>query len=175
MITKRFDKKLIAHSGGLPGCATLLERYPEPKVFVVALCNLEGSAHSRVCRDLAAIALGQPYDIPIEHKEIKIDAKSLDAFVGEYELKPKQILTITKRDDNLFAQVTGQGRFPLAPESDTKFFARAEEATIAFIKDDKGAVTELVLHQGGGDQKAKRLPPKPPEKKDEKTDEKKEK
>ncbi len=170
---KRNDRKLITHSGGLPGCNTMVEHYPESKVFVTVLCNLEGSPVGRVGRDLAAIALGDPYDVPFERKEIKLDPKQLDALVGEYELKPKQILTVTKRDDGLYAQLTGQGRFRLLPESETKFFARVEEATVTFTKDDKGVVTELVLHQNGRDQKAKRLPPKPPEKKEEKKEEKK--
>ena len=31
------------------------------------------------------------------------------------------------------------------------------DATITFVKDDKGNVTHIVIHQGGRDTKAKRL------------------
>src|SRR5262249_21426295 len=146
--------------------------YPEQKLFIAVLSNLEGSPISKVSNDLAAIALGDPYDIPVEHKEIKIDPKILDAYVGEFEVKPKVVLTITKKDEGLNAHLTGQGRFPLLPEAEAKCFARAEEATVTFKKDEKGAVNELVLHQNGRDLTGKRVV-KTEEKKDEKKDDKK--
>jgi D-alanyl-D-alanine carboxypeptidase len=163
---KLLGKTCIVHNGGLPGFQCTVSRFPDQKVFVPVLCNLEGSQLGRVSRDLTAIALGQPYDLPIARTEAKIDLKLLDAYVGEYEIKPMQVLTVTKDGDRLYARMTGQGRFPLVPESDTKFFARAEEATVAFFKDDKGVVSRLVLHQNGADIGAKRVqrPPAEPKK-----------
>jgi CubicO group peptidase (beta-lactamase class C family) len=175
LIRKRDDRKQILHTGGLPGCQTIVCRYPEQHVFVAVLCNVEGSPHVHVSYDLGAIALGDPYDLPAERKEAKIDPKILDAYVGEYDFKPKVVMTISKRDDGLYAQASGQGRFQILPESETKFFSKSDELTIAFAKDEKGTVTELVFHQNGRDVKAKRLPPKPPEKKDEKKEDKKDK
>lgn len=155
-------RKVITHSGGLPGCNTNVARYPNDKVYVAVLCNLEGSAIGPATRDLAAIALGEPYDIPAERKVVKVDPKILDTLVGEYEFPANRKLTISRSSDSISAQVTGQGKFSLAPESETKFYARAEEIEIAFDKGDQGKVTGLVLHQNGHDTKAKRLPPQPP-------------
>ena len=39
---------------------------------------------------------------------VKVDPKIYDAYIGQYELAPGFILTITKEDDRLFAQATGQ-------------------------------------------------------------------
>jgi CubicO group peptidase (beta-lactamase class C family) len=160
LIIQRFGHKCIIHDGGLPGFVTTVARFPEDKVFIAVLCNLEGSAVGRVSRDIAAIALGQPYDVPVERKETKIDGKALDAVVGEYEIKPELKVTISRRDDDLFAQVTGQGRFQIKPESETKFFARVEEVTFVFSKDDQGKATSLTLHQNGRDLTGKRVSPK---------------
>jgi CubicO group peptidase (beta-lactamase class C family) len=169
-IRTRYDRKRILHTGGLPGCQTIVCRYPHQHVYVAVLCNLEGSAHVPVSDDLGAIALGDPYDMPVDRKEAKVDPKVFDAYVGEYDFRPKVVLTITKQNDALYAQATGQNRFQLLPASETRFFAKADELMVEFVKDAKGAVTELNFHQHGRDVKAKRLPPRSPEKKDEKKD-----
>jgi hypothetical protein len=41
-------------------------------------------------------------------------------------------------------------------KSENKFFYKAVEAQLTFVRDDAGKVTSLVLHQGGMDQTAKR-------------------
>lgn len=172
-----FGRTLISHDGGLPGFVTTTWRFPKERVFVAVLANLEGSAVGKIARDLSAILLGEPYDLPVNRVEAKIDPKIFDTLVGDYEIRPAvsatlpwfgereirpaSILKITSRDDALFGQVTGQGRFRLLPETETTYFALAEELTIRFDRDEKGQVTGLVLHQGGRDVKGKRLPAPP--------------
>jgi hypothetical protein len=51
----------------------------------------------------------------------------------------------------------GQATFPIFPESETMFFLKVVDAQIEFVKDAGGAVTALILHQGGRDQKAPRI------------------
>ena len=46
------------------------------------------------------------------------------------------------------------GKIPLFAESETKFFPKVMDAEIEFLKDDKGAVTHLVVHQGPAEIKA---------------------
>lgn len=58
--------------------------------------------------------------------------------------------------DRLMAQATGQAKVELLPESETEFFLKAIDAQITFVKDEKGIVTHLILHQGG-DRSAKKL------------------
>src|SRR5262249_15916503 len=85
---KMMSHKLIVHDGGLPGVVTTAMRFPDEKVFVCVLCNLAGSVAAKASRDLAAIVLGEPYDVPVDRKEAKIDSKVFDALVGDYELRP---------------------------------------------------------------------------------------
>jgi CubicO group peptidase (beta-lactamase class C family) len=172
-----FGRTLITHGGGLPGYSTTTWRFPKERVFVAVLANLEGSAVGKIARDLSAILLGEPYDLPVNRLEAKVDPKIYDDFVGEYELRPAvravlpwlgereirpaSILKITRTEDSLYGQVTGQGRFLLLPESENFYFSVADELTIRFDRDEKKQVTGLVLHQVGRDVRAKRLPPKP--------------
>lgn len=82
-----------------------------------------------------------------EKKEIEIDPKVYDNYVGEYELAPNVIIKITKEDNSLYAQLTGQDKFEIFPESEEEFFYKVVDAKITFQKDDTGNVTHLILYQ----------------------------
>ena len=66
---------------------------------------------------------------------------------------PTFSVVYTLEGDQLFAQATGQKKFPIFPESESKFFIKVVDAEIEFHADDKGSVDYLVLHQGGRDYK----------------------
>ena len=88
--------------------------------------------------------------------EVAVDEAALEALVGQYELVPTFALTITREGNRLFLQATGQPRFPLFAESETRFFLKVVDAQLTFVKDGSGRATEVVLHQNGIDQKARR-------------------
>jgi len=148
--------KVIDHGGGIEGFNTFLAYYPEDKLTVVALGNLNGDAPGQIVTRLAAIAHGEKVGLPSERKEITVAPKILEQYVGTYELAPKMNMMITVDGGQLISQVSGQGKVPLFAESETTFFPKVVDAEIEFGKDDKGAVTYLVLHQGGRDMKAPR-------------------
>jgi hypothetical protein len=50
-------------------------------------------------------------------------------------------------------QATNQPKFPVYPETETKFFLTVVDAEVEFITDDKGQVTYLILHQNGHETK----------------------
>ena len=87
-----------------------------------------------------------------------VDPAILADYVGEYELVPGFILTVTQQGNRLVVQATGQSSAEVFPASDTKFFYTIVEAQITFVRDASGKVTHLTLHQGGVDQDARRLP-----------------
>jgi len=89
--------------------------------------------------------------------EAKVDPASYDALVGEYELAPGFVLTVTREGDKLMTQATGQQKVEVFPSSPTEFFLKVVEARLSFVKDTTGKVTGLVLHQGGRDMPAKRI------------------
>jgi hypothetical protein len=95
---------------------------------------------------------------PKEHKEITVDPKIFDGYVGQYQLAPDFILTITREGDQLFAQATGQSKFQIFPESQRDFFYKVVDAQITFETDASGHATSLTLHQNGANTPAKRIP-----------------
>ena len=157
-MNEQLKRKTVSHSGGINGFSTILVRFPEEKITIVVLRNADyGSPNpGKIALDLAAIVFGEKYEIPRAQPEIKVESKVLDAYVGEYELTPAFKLTITNENGQLMAQATGQPKFELYPESETKFFLKVIEAGVTFVKNDKGEVTHLILHQGG-DKQAKKI------------------
>lgn len=98
------------------------------------------------------------YFVPSADKPaIKVDPKIYDAYVGQYELGPGFIITITKEDGKLMGEAPGQPKLELFPESETKFFLKAANIQITFVKNEEGQTSGLVLHQGGQDFKAKKI------------------
>ena len=53
-------------------------------------------------------------------------------------------------------QATGQPKFEIFAASDKEFFLKVVDAQITFVKDGQGNVAQLILHQGGADQPAKK-------------------
>ncbi len=92
-----------------------------------------------------------------EHKEIAVDPKIFDGYVGRYQLAPNFVLTVTREDNHLFVQATAQPRFEVFAESDHEYFYKVVDAQITFVTDAAGHATSLTLHQNGMDTPGKRV------------------
>jgi len=98
-----------------------------------------------------------PANPPNQHKEVAVDPKLFDGYVGQYQLAPNFILTITREGDQLFAQATGQPKVQIYPESERDFFYKVVDAQITFETDSTGRAISLTLHQNGANLPAKRI------------------
>jgi hypothetical protein len=93
----------------------------------------------------------------LEGKTTKVDSAGFDTFVGDYEIAPNFVLTVTKEGDKLFGQATGQGKLELEPVSEDQFAVPSAKAMVVFEKNSEGKIAGLVLSQGGRDTKAKKI------------------
>ena len=94
---------------------------------------------------------------PKQRKEITLDPKVLDGYVGRYELAPTFIITVTREGQHLMIQPTSQPKIEAFAESPREFFLKAVDAQITFKTDESGRATELVLHQNGANRTARRI------------------
>jgi CubicO group peptidase (beta-lactamase class C family) len=145
--------KIIDHNGGIEGFNTILQYYPESKLTIIVLANLNGQAPEAIAAMLADLEHGQSVVLPSEKKEISVAPAVLSKYVGTYELMPGFNIVMTLENGQLMTQATNQPKFPLFAQSDTKFFLKVVEAELEFFKDDKGEVTYFMLHQNGRDMK----------------------
>ena len=165
MIDKKFGLTRYEHGGGIMGFVTMIERFPDEKLLVAALSNLENSPIGPIGTDLAAIALGLRYVVPREPKAAKLDPAIYDAYAGRYEAvvpgQDRKSFTVLREGSRLFYQPKGKAKSLLTPESETLFYIRSTDSEARFVKDPAGKVTHLVLVEDGREAIARRLPPEP--------------
>lgn len=92
-----------------------------------------------------------------EPKEATVEDKILDTYVGKYQLRPSFEISITKEGGRLYAQATNQPRHELFAESATKFFMKAVDDRILFVKNEQGSPEKLILFQNGQEMPGKRV------------------
>lgn len=156
VIGKLEGRKSISHSGGIPGFATYMARFPDDGLTVIALSNLQNGRPTSLVNDLARLWLGLPEPPPApELVAVAVKAEVLDRYVGVYELMPGFDVTVKREGDALTAQATGQGAFPLTPTSDTEFHFQEGGIRIVFPAGD-GPAQSFTLFQGG-ERTAKRI------------------
>lgn len=146
----------IAHGGGIEGFNTALAYYPDEKLTVVVLANVNGPAQE-IATDLHTIAEGGNVVLTSERKVVKMDPKTFDGYVGSYQLAPGFILKVSREGNRFMTQASGQGPVEIFPEGDHDFFANVVNAQITFVTNSQGQATELILHQGGEHRHAPRV------------------
>jgi BlaR1 peptidase M56/Domain of unknown function (DUF3471) len=82
---------------------------------------------------------------------------ALDGYVGHYRLNWRSVFTVTRAENQLFAQLTGQSKLPLQAAGNGEYAYGSAAARISFITDANGTATSLVLHQHGRDWSSPRV------------------
>ncbi len=156
---RRDSNRLQISQGGLnSGFAVGIFRYPEERVCIILLNNLENAAQfiPGAGHDLAAILFGEKIEPPRLRTAIKVDPKIYDALVGEYEFGAGRIITITREGDKLFAQRTNGPRDEILPASESTFFLTSADVELTFLKDETGKTSGMVLRAGGQEFRGKK-------------------
>lgn len=156
-ITKKYGSEIVWHNGGTGGYHSFIGFDQANRFGVVILSNSTNSIDDIGMHILNSQFVLSKFEAPKERKEIKLDSKLFDAYVGAYQIIPTFIITISKDNDALYLQATGQGKVRLHPEAETEFFIGEVDAQISFVKGADGPVTHLILHQNGRDQKAVKI------------------
>jgi hypothetical protein len=92
-----------------------------------------------------------------QHKQVAVDGKILDRYVGRYNIPPNLILTIRREGDHLSVQENDEPKQDLLPESETDVFSATADDVYSFETDASGKVTEMILHTDGKDIPIKRV------------------
>jgi D-alanyl-D-alanine-carboxypeptidase/D-alanyl-D-alanine-endopeptidase len=162
---------IIWHNGGTGGYRSFVGYDAKARAGVVVLSNAETNTG---VDDIGHHLLDKNFPLappPQAHKEITVDPKLFDSYIGRYQLAPDFILTITREGSHLFAQATKQPKFEIYPETDRDYFLKVVDAQVTFVPDEKGRAKELILHQNGQNQRATRIEgevPPPPSSKEHK-------
>lgn len=138
---------ITAHSGGWGGYRTYVERQVDKDRTIIMLQNTDRAILP--VKSLRLLLEGKDPPAAPVHKEVKLDNAVLDRYTGVYQLAPDFQLTVTRQDNQLYAQGTGQGNIPIFPEAENKFFLKVTEAQLEFVQDASMVITKAILYQGG--------------------------
>jgi serine-type D-Ala-D-Ala carboxypeptidase/endopeptidase len=83
------------------------------------------------------------------HNEITLAPEVLGRYVGNYTFPQGFTIAVTLENGQLMEQLGTQPKFPIFPETETRFFLKVVEATMDFQMNDAGAVTGVTLNQNG--------------------------
>ena len=150
--------KVIEHGGGIEGFNTELAYYPDDKLTVVVLGNVNGGAPGDIARKLAAIAHGETVKLQSERKEITLDPKVLARYVGAYQMAPGVNMLITLENNQLIWKLGNQKRdADLSGIGDDVLPESGRRPNRISQGRRAGKADQMILHQNGRDQTAKRL------------------
>lgn len=152
------DSLYFAHRGKNEGFQCCLIGYPSRGQGVVIMVNSENGAYliEELLRSISDV-YKWPHFIPEIKTYYRLDPSVYAQYVGEYEVNPDYILTVTHEDYYLVIQPTGQAPTRFFVESQTKFFSVDPYIEIRFLKGDDGNVDRLLLTQRGFTSKARKI------------------
>ena len=143
--------QILWHNGQTGGYHSFVAIWKPKQVGVVVLSNCSDGAIDRVGDQiLSLLAGGKPAPLPLKAPKT-VDRKTLDRYVGNYEMLPGATFSVTREDDRLLVQLSGQPRCRVYAESDTEFAYRIVDAKLTFVSNKNGVVEKLILHQNGLD------------------------
>jgi CubicO group peptidase (beta-lactamase class C family) len=76
---------MVEHDGNNIGFNSDMAYYPEERITVIVLANLNGTVTGEMTRALAAVAIGETPPIPSVHKEISLSKEVLTRYAGTYQ------------------------------------------------------------------------------------------
>lgn len=150
-------QETIEHGGGLHGFLSQLVRFPEENTTVVLLTNITPPEVNIDSRKVGEFLLWEK----MEHQ----DSRSLNAsvsedlhqYAGRYDFSNGAVMIISVENNKLFAQLTGQPKFPIFPAGEGEYFWKVVEAKIRFVKNGNGEVEYGDFEQNGNKLKVAKL------------------
>lgn len=157
--------RVVSHSGGWPGYASILNRYVEADMTLIYLRNQEHDVEfdHAVIDAAEQILFDQPYEIPqrpLEKRIAAIDTDLYKRYAGLYQLEDggDTLISVLIEDGRLYLQVAGKARVELYPASDTRFFVRLIPVEVEFmVQAGKERAEKLVIVQDGYETYAVRI------------------
>jgi CubicO group peptidase (beta-lactamase class C family) len=150
--------RIFSHNGGIEGFSTELTYIPATHLAVIVLANLNGQAADAIALDLRRVAHGDTVTLISDRRAINEPASELDRLSGHYRFGSGIVMSVWRDGDRFLTQMSGQSVVvQVYPERERDFFAKVIDAQITFDADDRGQITDLVLHQNGRNQVANRI------------------
>ena len=155
-IWRKSGTEIVWHNGGTGGYRSWAGFDPVKKAAAVVLCNTSFGVDDLGCWTLEPKWPVARFKPPVARTAIAVDDKTLQAYLGEYELEPGVTAVVTVVNGKLHVKTAGQAEVEYLPWSPAEFF-RPGGREITFYRDAAGAVTHFVLYYEGLEHEAKKI------------------
>jgi len=147
LIQVPFHEKIgYGHTGGIDGFQSITFYIPDSKLSVTILENGIVYPLNNIVIGCLSIYFGKDYQLPIFTDPITLASDELDKYLGVYASSQLPIkLTITKKENTLIAQGTGQPEFPLEYMKTNTFQFESAGVILEFIPEEN----KMILKQFG--------------------------
>lgn len=151
-VDQGFGRRRYRHNGIVPGYLTDLIKFPDDSLTIVLFSNLDRARMSRIARDVSAIVLGQPWDMPVRGTlAARPDAEQSARLEGTYRLAQGDTLRVRNEPDYLTAQVRGRFTAGLIPLSAVEFYMPLTDGRVTFAVDGAAPAASVNLRYSGED------------------------
>lgn len=136
----------FGHNGGIDGFSSIAEYFAKDRLALAIVSNGNNFSNNAIIISALDAFYGKQVTIP-NLKKLSLQTEDLDQYLGVYTSTNFPLkITVTKKENVLMAQATGQGAFPLEATEKDKF----EFAAAGIILDFKPVEKQMTLKQGGG-------------------------
>ncbi|HEV7350395.1 serine hydrolase [Telluribacter sp.] len=157
-IRKAGNDRYFGHSGANEGFRCAYLGSLEGGNGVVVMVNSDnGAIIDEIINSVATVYNWKDFYNPVVRRVVTVPDEVLDTYVGEYELNPQFRVKIVREGHGLKVQATNQPVFDLFAEAPNKFFLKAFDAQIEFVKDDSNKISSILMHQNGQARPAQRV------------------
>ncbi len=140
------DKVGFGHTGGIDGFTSILTHFVDGDISYALTSNGSNFNNNNISIAVLSAVYNEPYDIP-EFNVVELSSEDLDKYLGVYSSSEVPLkITITKNDNTLIAEATGQSSFPLEATGKDKFKFDAAGVVLEFNPTNQ----TFFLKQGGG-------------------------
>lgn len=140
-----YERKCYGHTGGIDGFRSAVSYFPDSKLAVSLTSNGMIYNNNDILIAVLSSYYNKPFDIPT-FNIIELKTEDLEQYLGEYSSFDFPLkISITKENQKIFAQATGQNAFPLEATEKDKF-----EFKTAGIKIEFNPIrNQMILIQAG--------------------------
>ena len=140
------NKVSFGHTGGIDGFSSVFIHFADGNISYAMISNGTNFNNNNISIAVLSAVYNEPYDLP-EFNIVEVSSEDLDKYLGVYSSSDVPLkITITKDDNTLIAQATGQSSFPLDATDKDKFKFDAAGVVMEFDT----ANQSFILKQGGG-------------------------
>jgi CubicO group peptidase (beta-lactamase class C family) len=149
MNSNAYGHTQLGHTGSIPGFIANFMKFPKEDVTVILLSNYQDVDANQLSKDLAAVAFGEPFKLPVKKQAVTLSTEILNKLAGEYQMPNGFGISVFIEGSKLYAQAAGDpSRIELTPESETRFFLKGPETEVQFL--EEGGKKYMFVNMGGG-------------------------